>query len=176
MSYLFTSKRLGFRNWTDEDIPAMHTVSSDPKVMKYFPSILSLEETSDFVKRMQKHFKKYGYCYFAVDELETENCIGFIGICYQTYEAPFTPGVDIGWRLATKFQGKGYATEGAQACLDYAFNTLNISEVYAVAVHQNTPSIHIMKKIGMQYFAEFDYPNFPEGVELNPCFVYKKEK
>lgn len=172
MEYLFTSERLGFRNWIEEDIPAMHNVSSDPKVMQHFPGTLSLQETTDFVHRMQNHFEKYGYCYFAVDILQTKECIGFIGLCYQTYEAPFTPAVDIGWRLATKFQGMGYATEGAKACLAYAFDTLNIKEVYSVAVHPNTPSIHVMKKIGMEFHSEFNHDALPDSSGLNPCIVY----
>ena len=171
--YLFTSERLGFRNWTNSDSLAMHAVSSDPEVMKHFPSTLTLEETEAFIKRMQNHFQEHGFCYFAVDELKSGNCMGFIGICLQTYEAPFTPGVDIGWRLATKYQGKGYATEGAKACIKYAFTTLQISEIYSVAVHRNLPSINVMKKAGMSYQTQFDYPNFPEGVDLNPCVLYK---
>ncbi len=56
---------------------------------------------------MQFTNQKRGYCYFATDELTSGKFIGFIGLMYQNYEADFTPCVDIGWRLAKKYWGKG---------------------------------------------------------------------
>ena len=76
--------------------------------------------------------------------------IGFVGLCDQAYESPFTPCTDIGWRLAPEFWGKGYATEGAKRCLEYAFNDLRLDEIKSTAPKVNVPSIRVMEKANMQ--------------------------
>ncbi len=99
-SYIFKSERLGFRNWTENDKTKMGMINSDPKVMEYFPTIPTQEQTNDFIDRMKTQFTESGFCYFAVDKFESNEFIGFIGIAKQTFESDFTPCVDIGWRLA----------------------------------------------------------------------------
>ena len=96
--YLFQSERLGFRNWIDSDIAKMIDISSDSDVMEFFPAIATKIQTEEFIDRMKLMCIEKGYCYFAVDQLKDESFIGFIGLCYQTYESQFTPSVDIGWR------------------------------------------------------------------------------
>lgn len=100
-NYLFTSSRLGFRNWKDSDLDRMAIINADKDVMEFFPSTQTREVTNDFIDRMQKQFAENGFCYFAVDLLETKELIGFIGLSKQEYDAGFeTPFVDIGWRLS----------------------------------------------------------------------------
>ena len=98
-SYIFTSERLGFRNWVAADIPKMVKINASQEVMQHFPSTATAQQTADFIKRMQIQYTEKGYCYFAVDRLSDGNFIGFIGLSYQTFEADFTPCVDVGWRL-----------------------------------------------------------------------------
>lgn len=172
-SYLFTSERLGFRNWKESDIPAMHAISSDLEVMRYFPKTQSLAHTSDFVKRMQDHYNANGFCYFAVDIAKTGEFIGFIGMCWQTYKVHFNPAVDIGWRLHKTYWGNGYASEGAKACLAYGFNTLKLERIVAVAPQINIPSVAVMKKIGMSWVEDFEHPLLTEHPELQVCALYE---
>lgn len=171
--YLFTSERLGFRTWKKEDIKALHTLNSDPKVMRYFPRTLTREETDKFVKRMQALFKDKGHCYFPVELLTTGAFIGFIGLSLQDFEAAFTPVKDIGWRLAPEFWGKGYATEGAKRCLLFAGENLGWKEVYAIAPLINTPSVGVMKKLGMKKVKNFVHPQLEPDSELQPCVLYR---
>ncbi len=117
MDYIFTSQRLGFRNWLDSDLPKMAAINADEEVMRFFPSTQTKAKTEEFIKRMQAQFEKHGFCYFAVEILESKALIGFIGLSEQTYKADFTPCVDIGWRLGRTHWGKGYATEGAKRVL-----------------------------------------------------------
>jgi RimJ/RimL family protein N-acetyltransferase len=173
--YLFTSERLGFRNWKESDIPKMFEISSDPIVMKHFPAIQSLQYTADFITRMQAQFLKNSYCYFAVELLQTQEFIGFIGLCEQTYEANFNPATDIGWRLHPHFWNQGYATEGARACLHYAFQTIHLKKVVSVATKGNIPSISVMKKIGMTKVKEFKHPSLTDFPELIDCVLYEIE-
>ncbi|MDT7832111.1 GNAT family N-acetyltransferase [Flavobacteriaceae bacterium S356] len=171
--YVFTSDRLGFRTWEASDVIKMFEISSDPKVMQHFPSTQSKEYTANFIKKMQDQFNKNGFCYFAVEILETGHFIGFIGCCEQTYEIDFNPSVDIGWRLHKNFWGKGYATEGAKACLEYMFNVLKLKKIVSVATKENTPSIGVMKKIGMHKIKEFTHPLLRDFPEYQNCVLYE---
>lgn len=173
--YIFTSERLGFRNWNLTDIDPMQEINSDEKVMEFFPNILTREKTVEFIARMKNQFEDKGFCYFAVDKLENNEFIGFIGLSEQTYEADFTPCVDIGWRIKSREWNKGFATEGAKKCLDYALNDLKIEDIYSIAPKINTKSEHIMIKIGLKKQYEFEHSLLPNNSLLKTCVLYKTE-
>lgn len=170
--YLFTSDRLGFRDWLPEDIPEMTAINADAEVMQYFPSIQDEQQTISFIKRMKNQIQERGYGYYAVDRLDKDAFIGFIGLSWQTYQADFTPCVDIGWRLKRDEWNHGFGTEGARRCLAIAFNELNIETVYAVAPKVNIKSERIMHAIGMQKVGEFDHPLLEMDSELKRCVLY----
>ncbi len=172
MNYLFTSERLGFRNWQDSDLDAFAAMNADADVMDFFPNTLTHESSQKLMQRLSQHFEEKAYTYFAVDTLDVGECIGFIGLAYQTYEAAFTPCTDIGWRLAKSFWGKGYATEGAKRCLKYAFEMLNLEEIYAVASVINLPSIRVMEKIGMEQAGTFIHTKLTDNKRLRDCVYY----
>ncbi|MDP4843467.1 MAG: GNAT family N-acetyltransferase, partial [Salibacteraceae bacterium] len=148
--YLFTTQRLGFRNWKEEDIPEFAAINSDEDVMEHFPKTLTIQETTAFVERLQNHFEQFGYTYFAVEVLETDELIGFIGLTYQDFEAEFTPATDIGWRLKKSAWGKGYATEGARRCLEFAFHDLKLKRIVSIRTESNSKSENVMSKIGLR--------------------------
>ncbi|MEM9052044.1 MAG: GNAT family N-acetyltransferase [Bacteroidota bacterium] len=171
-TYLFKSERLGFRTWTIGDLDAFSALNTDEEVMKHFPSTLSRQQTVDFIDRLQKHQEEHGYCYFAVEVLETSEFIGFIGLAYQKYESEFSPSTDIGWRLKKSAWGNGYATEGAKRVLEYAFNELNLDFVFSTCTEHNIPSENVMKKIGMKFQKVILHPNLKEHPEYERCKVY----
>ena len=171
--YLFTSERLGFRNWDQVDIPLMASINADPEVMEFFPAIKTYDETIAFVEKMQLQMAVKHYCYFAVDKLEDGSFIGFIGLSEQTYESDFTPCTDIGWRLAKTEWGMGYATEGAKRCLEYALYELNLQKVVAVAPKVNVRSELVMQKTGMKKVAEFIHPLLLHYKHLKDCVLYE---
>ena len=175
-TYLFTSDRLGFRDWLPENLPEMATINADPEVMEYFPAIQSRQQTVAFIKRMQRQLSEKGYCYFAVDKLVDGAFIGFIGLSWQTYIADFTPCVDIGWRLRREAWNQGYAKEGSQRCLTYAFNDLGLDRIYAVAPKVNVKSVRIMEAIGMSKHSEFQHPLLKDDERLRDCVVYEAYK
>lgn len=173
--YYFKSSRLGFRDWGDGDKTPFALLNADPVVMEYFPASLTSSETDHFIERINDHFYEYGYGLYAVDSLVDNSFIGFIGLSHPRFESPFTPCVEIGWRLAKEYWNKGYATEGAMACLDYGFNALNIDEILSFTAVQNLRSENVMKKIGMEKIGEFDHPALP-GSWLERHVLYKKTK
>jgi RimJ/RimL family protein N-acetyltransferase len=154
----------------------MAVINSDSKVMAFFPSIQSKQHTEQFVESMKNQFSKNRFCYFAVDKLENNEFIGFIGIAEQNFESDFTPCVDIGWRLAQKEWGKGYATEGAKECLDYAFNHIGLTTIKAICPIINHKSEHVMEKLGMKKKNTFNHPLLKEYPKLENCVVYEKER
>ena len=172
--YIFTSERLGFRNWQTADLIGMAEINSDKEVMEFFPALLTKEQSWGFIQRMQQLYKEKGYCYFAVDELASNEFIGFIGLSDQSFEADFTPCVDIGWRLSRSEWNKGYATEGARACLDFAFNRLGLEKIVAIAPAVNSRSEQVMKKLGMQKEKTFIHPSLTHNSRLQPCVLYQK--
>jgi RimJ/RimL family protein N-acetyltransferase len=172
--YIIISERLGLRNWQDSDLLPFAEMCSDPKVMEHFPKPLSIAETKALVERFKNHFEAHGYCYFAVELLETNEFIGFIGLMNQSWESEFTPCVDIGWRLKHAAWGKGYATEGAKACLEAAYSKFKIKEILAFATDTNLPSAAVMKKIGMTYIGTVQHPLIINDTRFKHCVVYKK--
>ncbi len=172
MNYIFTSERLGFRNWQDSDINKMTAINADERVMEFFPSTRNKSETVAFIEKMKKRYAEYGFCYFAVEILATQEFIGFIGISYQDYDVFFNPSVDIGWRLSPNAWGKGYATEGAKRCLKYAFEELKLEEIVAVAPVINKKSISVMKKAGMKYHSTFEHPILLKDERIKECVLY----
>ena len=171
--YLFTSARLGFRNWSSADLPGLTTINQDPEVMAHFPDLISEKDTEKFIKRMQAKYEAKGYCYFAVDELLTKSFIGFIGLSDQDFEAPFTPCVDIGWRLARNAWGKGFATEGARRCLRHAFDELKHQTILSLCPVVNTRSWRVMEHIGMQRIGTFKHPVLKGYSKLESCYLYE---
>ena len=171
--YLFTSQRLGFRNWKKKDLPDFHAMNTDPMVMRFFAGSPSLAQSEAWIDRMQKMFEERGYCYFAVNLLETHEFIGFIGLAWQDYPAHFTPCTDIGWRLIQKAWGQGFASEGAKRCLEYTQSNLKLTEIKSVAPLINKPSIRVMQKIGMELQGTFKHPKLKDHPHIEECALYQ---
>jgi RimJ/RimL family protein N-acetyltransferase len=170
--YLFKSERLGFRNWKKEDLEEFAKLNADEDVMEHFPKILSKKEVEELIGKLRDHFAKNGYTYYATEILETKEFIGMIGLAFQEYETNFTPAIDIGWRLKRKAWGKGYATEGAKRCIEYAFNVLGITEIVSVCTVKNIKSENVMKKLGMTKKGEFNHPELINHPEYEKHFCY----
>ena len=172
---MFKSNRLGFRSWLTSDVTLMSELNADPLVVEYFPKVLTPEETTAFVERMQNQFNEKGFCYFALDRLDTGEFIGFIGLSEQTFESDFTPCIDIGWRLSIAHWNNGFATEGALRCLQYAFEVLKLEKVHSICPAVNVKSERIMQKLGMKKMGEFKHPKLAGNEKLEQCVLYVLE-
>jgi RimJ/RimL family protein N-acetyltransferase len=100
--------------------------------------------------------------------------IGAIGLS-RVRELPFAPAVEIGWRLAPAYWGRGYATEAARAVLDDGFGRLGLAEIVAFTVPANRRSWRVMERLGMTRDSadDFDRPRFPEGHPLRRNVLYR---
>lgn len=171
--YLFESERLGFRRWKASDREPFTALNANPDVMEFFPKTLSRAESDALVDRIEAHFEEKGYGLWAVERIEDGEFIGFIGLLDVNFDIGIEGATEIGWRLDRKFWKKGYATEGAKACLAYAFDELGKKEIYSFTSTVNTPSETVMKRIGMEKAGEFEHPRVPEGSPLRKHVLYK---
>lgn len=158
MKQYIETTRLILRDWQEEDIPHFARLNSDDKVMEYFLKKLSYQEMIDLYQMIQEEFMRYGFGAYAVEEKGSGVFIGFAGLHNVTFEADFTPAIEILWRLLPEFWGKGYATEAAIACLNYAKDELKLKEIVSFTSLPNKRSEHVMQKIGMTRIKEFDHP------------------
>ena len=158
MNYIETD-RLILRDWDKRDILPLIEMNKDEEVMRYFPSTIFDEESIALYNRINKEFEEFGYAPYAVEIKDTRQFIGFIGFHHATFQSTFTPCIEILWRLKKEYWNKGYATEGASACLKYGINNLHLDKIYSFTAKINIPSERVMKKIGMQKIGEFQHPN-----------------
>ncbi|MFK8004988.1 MAG: GNAT family N-acetyltransferase [Saprospiraceae bacterium] len=181
--YLFKTERLGIRNWRNIDFPEFSQMGQDEEVMKYFPFLLSEKQTMDFMNRMQVQFEEKGYAYLPVEILDTQEFIGMIGMSDQKYkinldqsDEVFSEFVDIGWRLKTAAWGKGYATEGARAWMNYGFEKMKLETIYSVAPVINIPSQNVMEKLGFEKIGAFNHPKIEPAHPTRKCALFKKQR
>ncbi len=172
MKYLFESQRLGFRKWQESDIIPFAKMNSDLEVMRYFPQVLSKEETENLVKRIHLHFEKRGFGLWAVEEKISESFIGFIGLNYAEFKSSFTPCVEIGWRIDSQFWNRGYAREGAKLCLQKGFEEFDLKKIYSFTSILNSKSERVMIKLGMQKLMEFEHPKLEKNHPLCRHVLY----
>ena len=172
---MIKSDRLLLRRWQPSDYGPFAALNADPEVMRYFPAMLSQAESDAMIDRIEMHHEAHGFGFWAVEHQETGQFMGFIGLNIPTFQAPFIPTVEVGWRLAQPFWGYGYATEGARAALAYGFETLGLSEIVAFTAVVNHRSIAVMKRLGMitDEAENFDHPNVPLGHVLRPHVLYR---
>lgn len=175
---IIKTKRLILRPWREEDLEPFARMNADPRVMEFFPSVLSKEESDALAKRISTKIEENGWGLWAVSVPGISEFIGFIGLNVPSITAHFTPAVEIGWRLAQEYWGQGYATEGALAALTFGFENLNLDQIVAFTAKQNMRSMAVMKKIGMSHNPEddFDHPNVAVGHQLRRHVLYRINK
>ncbi|WP_295729005.1 GNAT family N-acetyltransferase [uncultured Muribaculum sp.] len=170
---MIETERLVLRPWREDDILPFAEINRDKDVMEYLPKCLSLEETEQFYNRIIAEHDSYGYGLYAVEAKSDGSFIGYVGFHHFDFDAEFSPGVEIGWRLARKFWCQGYATEAAKACLDYAKQHRLFNEIYSFTTVCNHRSERVMQKIGMEQLGFFSHPALPIGHKLKPHVLYK---
>ncbi len=172
---MIQTNRLILRDWKENDLELFAQLNADPRVMEHFPSVKSFDESIKEYNSILEHFKKHSYGWWAVSEKNDTDFIGFIGLRYIDFPASFTPSVEIAWRLSYDYWGKGYATEGANACLKYGFEVLKLPEIISFTSVPNVRSQAVMKRIGMDHDLEgdFNHPKLPKEHRLCRHVLYR---
>lgn len=174
-----TTARLLLRRWQPQDREAFARLNADPRVMEFFPSTLSRDESDQLADRIESHFGQQGFGPYAAELLDERAFIGYIGLAIPRFEAHFTserrPCVEIAWRLAAEYWGRGLATEGARAVVEHAFGELGLSELVSFTVPANVRSRRVMEKLAMVHdpAEDFDHPELPAGHPLRRHVLYR---
>lgn len=168
--------RLRLRQWRDTDREPFAAMNADPDVMRYFPRPYTQAESDKSITSQVAHIDNHGWGLLAVETCETRAFCGFVGLARPTFEAPFLPGIEIGWRLAREHWGKGYATEAARAVVAHAFGPLGLDSLVSFTVVDNIPSRRVMERIGMHRVEDGDFfhPGIPEASPLAPHVLYRQ--
>ena len=173
-----TTDRLILRRWRDSDRGPFAGLNADPEVMRHFVRPLSRAESDAMVDRIETRFEERGYGLWAVERREDGAFLGFTGLAHQSFEAHFTPCVEIGWRLAVFAWGHGYATEAAREALRFGFVEATLAEIVSFTSSGNAASIRVMERLGMHRDPsdDFDYPNVPIDHPLRRHVLYRLTK
>jgi RimJ/RimL family protein N-acetyltransferase len=172
---MLETERLILRRWKPSDLEPFAEINADPRVMQYFPSCLSRQESDEFVERIEDHFLNHGFGLFAAELKSDSKLMGFMGLHVASFQAHFTPCVEIGWRIGASYWNKGFATEGALAVIGFAFDRLRLDGIVSFTVPENVASRKVMEKIGMTHDPadDFDHPRLPEGHRLRRHVLYR---
>ena len=159
---MIETERLLLRRWKKSDLNPFSKMNADPRVMEFFPNLLSREQVEAMIERIELHFEERGFGLWAAEEKANQRFIGFVGLQIPNFDPPFGSCIEIGWRLNFESWGKGYATEAAREVLKFAFEELKLKEVIAMAVKTNFRSLGVMAKLGMTYdpTCDFDHPKY----------------
>ncbi len=142
--------RLILRYFTPDDLDALTPILADPEVMRYSISgIKTRSQTEDFITRLLSIYQKYNFGLYAIIYKKNQQLIGFCGLLIWNFEE--TEEIEIGYRLAREYWGKGLATEAAISVRDYAMNELNIDRLICIIEPENTRSIRVAEKLNMSY-------------------------
>jgi len=167
--------RLILRPWRDSDLAPFAALNADPEVMEHFPGTLSAAAAGKLAAGIRADMAERGFGWWAAEAPGVAPFIGFIGLSVPSFEASFTPCVEVGWRLARKYWGRGYATEGAREALRFGFEELGLAEVVSFTALPNTRSQAVMRRLGMTHDPadDFDHPALPEGHRLRRHVLYR---
>lgn len=168
------TERLQLRLWRDEDRAPFAALNADAEVMRHFPAPLAPEASDALAQRVAALLRERGWGWWAVERRDTAQFIGFIGLGLPMATLPFAPAVEVGWRLARSHWGQGFATEGAQAALRVAFDTLGLAEVVSFTAASNLRSQAVMRRLGLaDAQAPFEHPNVPPGHPVRPHVLFR---
>ncbi len=172
------TSRLTLRPIAPRDRAAFRAMNADPAVMRFFVAPLTSSESDDIMLRYNQNLLREGFGFLAAERNDTHEFAGILGMQTMSFAIPglTQPAVEIGWRLTTRAQGRGLATEGARALINHAFNTLHLPEIVAITIPINTPSRRVMQKLGMRHRPEltFNHPRIPEQHPFQQHVLYSR--
>ncbi len=170
-----SSERLILRPWREPDRAEFARLNDDPAVMEFLPRRLTRDESDAAALRIQQHIESHGWGLWAVEVKGGASFVGYVGLSVPRFQAHFMPAIEIGWRLARRHWGFGYATEAAEASLRFAFEKLTLQQIVSFTVPLNKRSIGVMERIGMtrDRGGDFEHPNLAPAHPLRPHVLYR---
>ena len=147
--YVLETERLKFRQMEHKDVDLLMEIFADPIAMKYYPSTLSREHAMKWIDWNIQSYELHGIGLWICELKENGTFIGQCGIIPQVVDGQ--EEMEVGYLLARKHWGQGYATEAAKALIDFGFNELGLTRIIATIYHKNDPSMRVAERIGMKF-------------------------
>ncbi len=146
--------------------------------MEYLPAKLSPAESAALVERIEASFEASGFGLWAVELPGEAECIGFVGLASVDFDVFFAPAVEVGWRLARSFWGRGFATEAAIAAVAFGFQEHRLPEIVSFTTDRNTRSRAVMERLRMRRdpMEDFDHPLLVEDDPLRRHVLYRLDR
>jgi RimJ/RimL family protein N-acetyltransferase len=172
------TERLRLRGWRPEDREPFAALNADAKVVQYLPRAIERAESDALVAQIEAGWEEHDYGLWAVEVPGVAPFVGFVGLSRTSFDARFTPAVEVGWRLARSAWGSGYATEGGRAALTYGFDHIGLDEIVSFTAQGNTRSRRVMDRLGMRHDPadDFEHPRVAEGSHLRRHVLYRLDR
>ncbi len=174
------TERLLLRRWQERDGAPAAAINADAEVARYFPAALTAAQSEEMIVGFEAHFERHGYGLWALELRDAAapgagELLGFTGLNVVSFRAPFTPAVEVGWRLRRSAWGEGYATEAARAALAFGFGEAGLTEIVAMTVPANRRSRAVMERLGMtrDADADFEHPRIASDSALRRHVLYR---
>jgi RimJ/RimL family protein N-acetyltransferase len=170
-----TTARLLLRGWRAADRVPFAALNADARVTEFLGGPLSRAASDALADRIEAHFAERGFGLWSVELPGEAKFIGFVGLSTPAFAAPFTPCVEIGWRLAAAHWGHGFATEAARAALQFGFEHCKLAEIVSFTTRANRASRAVMERLGMTRDprGDFDHPALAATDPLRPHVLYR---
>lgn len=170
------TQRLLLRPWQDGDAVPFAVLNADPAVMEHYPARLTRAESDAQLERIAEHITTNAWGLWAVELLGVAPFVGYCGLWPVAFDAPFTPAIEIGWRLARPYWGQRYAVEAANTVLTFGFGTLGLAEIVSFTIPANLRSQRLMQRLGMvrNPADDFEHPKLPPEHPMRPHVLYRK--
>ena len=150
-------------------------MNNDPRVMEFFPARLDRPASDALAGRIESKLAERGWGLWAAELRATSEFMGFIGLQPPIAQLACSPCVEVGWRLAQPYWGKGLASEGARAALRFGFEKLGLDEIVSMTVPVNRRSRAVMERLGMREdeAGAFEHPSIAPGSPLRLHCLYR---
>lgn len=160
MTHIIETKRLILREFIPEDASDFYHLNQDSEVMRYTGDepFASIAKAKLFIENYRE-YKAHGCGRWAVISKSDKAFLGWCGL--KQHKAGY---VDLGFRFFKRHWGNGYATESAQACVEYGFNTLLLKEIVGRVAPENSASVKVLEKIGMQFWKKDTCKGIPNAL------------
>jgi RimJ/RimL family protein N-acetyltransferase len=172
------TERLLLRGWNPSDRVAFAALNADLVVVEHLPGALTRSESDELASRIERGWEEHGYGLWAVEVPGVAPFVGFVGLNHTTFVAPFTPAVEVGWRLAASAWGHGYATEAGAAALAFGFERHDLEEIVSFTIPRNARSRAVMERLGLRHDPadDFEHPSLPKDSPIRRHVLYRLDR
>ncbi len=148
---ILQTKRVYLREYTLEDLPALHKILSDEQTMYAWGHGFSLQESREWIEKQSRSYKENGFGLWAIVDKECGEIISNAGLNREMISLNGvirSEIIEIGYIVAREFWGQGLGTEVARAVQEYAFKILGLERVYCLIKEDNFASMRVARKLG----------------------------